>query len=81
MILFFTMEDSTYYFINHTRKEFYFLRTNISICKTLADVLQNNIGWIDTDDIRIRGEFSNTSSCLSYLDNIRYTFAKRNDGL
>jgi len=74
------MEENTYYFINHSRKEFYFLSAKISICKTLSDVLQNNIGWIDTDDIRVGCEISNKSTCVKYLDDMKYTYAKRNDG-
>jgi len=74
------MNQYTYYFINHTRKEFYFLTANISICKTLSDVLQNNIGWIGTDDIRIGCENFTESTCIKYLDDVKYTYAKRNDG-
>ena len=71
------MDHYTYYFINHTRKEFYFLTNKISICKAISDSLQNNIGWVDTDNIHIGSEKSSESTCIEYLDTIKYTFAKR----
>lgn len=71
-------QSYTLYFMNHTRKEFGFLTQNVSICKALADALQKNIGWKETDDIRIGTEPKHTTDCLEYLDTLRYRLSKEN---
>ena len=68
----------TLYFVNHTSKEFSWCKTDVSICKALADALQKNIGWKTTDDIRIGTEPKHTTDCLEYLDTLRYRLSKEN---
>jgi hypothetical protein len=70
------MSEQAYYFVNHTRKEFCFFTKHISICKSLADALTNNIGWSVSDDIRIDCEGFQETRCLEKMDDLRYTMAK-----
>lgn len=70
------MSEQAYYFINHTRKEFIFFSKKISIVKALSDAINSSVGWTEEDDIRIDSEAYNSTSCIEYLDTMRYCMSK-----
>jgi len=70
------MSEQAYYFINHTRKEFIFFSKKISIVKALSDAIKTSVGWTEEDDIRIDSEAYNSTSCIEYLDTMRYCMSK-----
>lgn len=70
------MSQQSFYFINHSRKEFTFFSNQVSICKSLSEALHNNIGWTETDDIRVGSENYNETTCLQYIDDLKYTLSK-----
>ena len=70
------MSQQVFYFINYTRKEFIFFTNKISIITAISDAIANSAGWTDKDDIRIGSEGHHDTSCLEYLDELRYTMSK-----
>ena len=70
------MPHQSFYFINHSRKEFTLFSNSVSICKSLSEALKTNIGWSETDDIRIGSENYNETTCLEYIDDLKYTLSK-----
>jgi hypothetical protein len=71
------MDNRTYYLINHSRNEFDLLSKDFSLYKALKIALKENLGWLETDDIRIGSEDNNSVSCLEYLNDIRYKISKK----
>ena len=69
------MSPPSYYFINHTRKEFaYFDTETLTIFKILEIALKNYVGWTSTDDIRIDSELSDSCELVMHLiNNLGYT--------
>lgn len=72
------MNNHNYYLINHSRNEFDLLSKDMSVYKALKLALRENLGWLETDDIRIGSEDINSVSCLEYLNDIRYKISKIN---
>ena len=70
------MNRYSYYFINHSKKEFSLFANNVSIMKGIADAINISLGWTAEDDIRLGSEDLNDLSCLKYLDEVRYHLAK-----
>lgn len=70
------MSNQSYYFINYSRKEFSHFKNNIPIIEAFNFALKNNRAWINTDDIRIGSEITDEQTCLKYLDDLRYKYAK-----
>jgi hypothetical protein len=66
----------TYYFINHTRKEFALFAKQYTILTALAHTVKTSLGWTLEDDIRIGSEGLDNNICLEYLDELRYNLAK-----
>ena len=61
------MSPPSYYFINHTRKEFCSFDNNKPIFQELTEALHWNIGWTFQDFIHIDKELSNSTVLIEYL--------------
>ena len=72
-------KERSYYFVNHSRKEFIYFSKNISVVEALNDVLNNYVGWSDKHNIRIDSEAHDSTECLERMDDMRYTIAKDNE--
>ena len=68
--------DKSYYFINHSRKEFALFANNVPIKKGIAEAVNSSLGWTTRDDIHIGAEDRNTVTYLEYLDALKYRLAK-----
>ena len=69
------MSNQSFYFVNHSRKEFSCFKNNAPIRNLINDALKKNIGWIDSDDIRVCSEITDEQTCIKYFDDIRYKIA------
>jgi len=63
------MTSPTYYFINHTHKEFCVFDNNSSVMKSLENVIKAYINWSLMDDIRIDTDLPTSTIVLEYLIN------------
>jgi hypothetical protein len=68
--------EKSYYFINHSRKEFALFANNMPIKKGIAEAINSSLGWSLQDDIRIGAEDRDTVTYLEYLDMLKYKLAK-----
>jgi len=69
------MSNQSFYFINHSRKEFSCFKNNTSIANLIKEALKNNIGWSEKDDIRVCSEITDEQTCIKYFDDMRYKIA------
>jgi hypothetical protein len=66
--------ESTYYIINHTRKEICFFDEENSIIHILEDAINSHISWEDTDDIRIQCEVGRPIKFATYIREQGYKY-------
>ena len=68
------MSPTSYYLINHTKKEFCGFNTDIPVFEMLELALKTYINWKDSDNIRIDSEWSSNSCFLMehLMNNLNY---------
>ena len=63
------MSPPSYYFVNHTRKEFCVFDNMISIFFSLDNAIANNPGWKNTDKIIIESELAGYTHLVEFMIN------------
>ena len=67
------MSPQSYYFVNHTRKEFCLFDNRMSIFRSLELALANNMGWQKTDTIYVDSQgASDTHMWEHYVNDLAY---------
>ena len=65
--------DSSYYFINHTRKEFCQFGMEVSVLIAMKSVMNDKTGWTTNHNIRVHTEDSESEALYKeYVDNEEY---------
>lgn len=63
------MSPPSYYFVNHTRKEFCTFDNDISIFLSITNAIEQNNGWKNTDNITIESELSGETALVEFMMN------------
>ena len=63
------MSPPSYYFVNHTCKEFCYFDENVQIFQELINVVNVNEGWTIYDEIKVDVELYGDTHLIEYLTN------------
>ena len=72
-------QQPSYFFINHTKKEYCLFDNNESIIASIELAIYKNLKWESTDDIRVEFQDSNSTAVWEQMGEEGYKDLDEND--